>query len=164
MKSDFTVLAVLCLVIGALLVLENFGFIHGVLSLWPVFPLFIGFGGISFYRKRPKKDPKALGVGIFLILTSIFFFALNYTSWSYMAKLWPAFIGIFGITLLITSASLKTKRWIAMSGLLFVFMSAVFFLVFTLNTGLWPISLILFGIWLLVLPRRSSHEKESINS
>lgn len=153
-RGQFSALAVVCLLAGVLLTLDNIGIINGVWRLWPVFPFFLGIGGIWFFKKA-RNDLLPLGIGTYLILVSILFFALNYTKWSYMAKLWPSFIGIFGISILIVACFAKTKKWCVASGLLAIFLATVFFMVFTIDASLWPISLILFGVWLLLIPERS---------
>lgn len=144
---------------GFLLTLSNMGIMTGSWKLWPVFSLFLGVGGLIFFRKNGKADPLALAIGLFLIMISAFFFYLNFTGWAQMATLWPVFIFSAGTAILAGSLYSRKRRWFAMSGLLFVFMSVVFYMVFTLNGRLWPVSLILFGFWLVLVPERSSHEK-----
>lgn len=162
-RGQFSVLAVLCILAGFLLVLNNIGIIGGVWKLWPIFPLFLGLGGIWFFKMGKGRNLIPLGIGAYLTLISIFFFALNYTTWSHMAKMWPVFIGVFGISILVIACFAEKKKWFAASGLLLVFLAAIFFMVFTIDVGLWPISLMLFGIWLLLIPKRSSSEKRSSN-
>lgn len=154
-RGQFTALAVLCLIAGLLLTLDNIGVVTGIWRLWPILSLFLGLGGIWFFRSGRTTDVIPLGIGTFLILISIFFFVLNYTSWSYMPKLWPTFIGIFGASIIAGACFIEKKRWFVTSGFFFIFLSAVFFVVFTVDASLWPVSLMLFGIWLLLLPIRS---------
>lgn len=157
-RRQFSALAVLCLASGFLLILDNIGVLNGIWKFWPVFPLFLGFGGAFFFKKGGKVDAKGLGIGTFLILVSIFFFVLNFTSWKLVAKLWPAFIGMLGFSIITASHFTAKKRWFAISGLFFIFLALIFFIVFTVNAKLWPISLILFGIWIFVLPERNDRE------
>lgn len=156
--SQFTALAVLCVVCGALLTLDNVGVLDGVWRFWPIFPLFLGVGSVFFFRSGGKKDIIAFGLGIFLIQISLLFFILNYSSWSLMATLWPVFIGIFGATLVFISYYSQRLKWLLVSGLFFVFLCLTFFMVFTIDEKLWPISLILFGIWVLLLPVKKGGE------
>jgi len=153
-KGQFVLLAVLCLISGVLLVLDNLEIVPGIWKFWPTFSLFLGLGGIWFFKKSGKKDLKPAGVGLFLVLVSIFFFVLNFTSWKHMITLWPTFIGILGVSALFVSLYSEKKRWFAVSGFFFLFLSIIFFLVFALNGKLWPTSLILFGVWLLLVPER----------
>jgi len=154
-RGQFAALAALCLISGFFLILDNYGILSGAWRFWPVFPLCLGLGGIWFFRKGGTKDVLTVGVGSFLFLISIFFFVLNYTSWSHMVKFWPTFIGVLGVSILAASCFAKRRRWLAISGIFFVFLSVIFFAVFTVNARLWPVSLMLFGIWILLVPERS---------
>jgi hypothetical protein len=162
--SQFTALAVLCLIVGLLLTLDNIGILEGTWKLWPIFPLFLGLGGLFFFKSSDRKDLVPLGISIYFVLCSLFFFFLNFTTWSVMSDVWPTFIGIFGVTILITAYFAERKKWFALSGLFFVFLALVFFLVFAIEAKLWPLSLMLFGVWILLIPERSTGEKRSINS
>lgn len=157
-RKKFTALAVLCLLSGALLTLDNIGVLSGVWRLWPIFPFFLGIGGFVFFKKGKKLDLIALGISSYILLTSILFFILNFTGWSVLAQLWPIFIGGFGVTLLVVACFTTKRRWFIASGVFFAFLSATFFMVFSLDAKLWPISLVLFGIWLLLIPLRSRNE------
>lgn len=163
-RGQFTLLAILCLIVGFLLTIDNLGILTGTWKLWPIFSLFLGIGGVWTFRAGSKRDLIVLGIGTYLIFISIFFFVLNFTSWSLMSKVWPTFIGVLGFSSLIITYFAEEKKWFAVSGLFFIFLSLIFFMVFTIEAKLWPISLILFGIWVLLIPKRSSCEKRSCNS
>lgn len=175
-RGKFTALALLSIAAGTILTLDNFGVTSGAWRLWPVFPLFIGLGGILFFRKQKaaspadrrvnRADPIPFGIGAYLVMVSIFFFYLNYTRWELLSKAWPAFIGFFGLSVLIASIFSEKKRRFALSGLFLTFLSVIFFMVFTLDARLWPISFILFGVWVLLIPGRQGiiDEKQGNNS
>ena len=154
-RGEFAVLAILCIMSGVVLMLDNIGIITGIWRLWPIFPFFLGLGGIWFSGRTGKRDLLTLGIGAFLILSSILFFILNFTSWKLLATAWPVFIGIFGITILIVAYFSRARQWLAISGLFSIFLATIFFMVFAVNAKLWPVSLVLFGIWILLIPKRS---------
>lgn len=163
-RGQFTALAILSLIVGLLLTLDNLGILTGTWKLWPVFPFFLGLGGVWFFNLGKEKDLITLGIGSYLVLISIFFFFLNFTSWGLMTTLWPTFIGVFGVSVLAVSYYAERKKWLIVSGLFFIFLAFVFFMVFTIEAKLWPVSLILFGIWLLIIPERRASEKKCSNS
>lgn len=156
-RGQFTALAILCIVCGLVLIMDNLGITAGAWKLWPAFSLFLGLGALLLFNRGGRRDLKVVGIGVCLVLVSVFFFFLNYTTWSHMALLWPAFIGIFGATILVVAYYAEEKKWYLTSGVFFIFLASAFFLVFTVNAGLWPISLVLFGLWLLLMPERSKH-------
>ena len=162
--NQFTALAVLSLLVGFLLTMDNLGILTGTWKLWPVFLLFLGIGGLNFFKSSNRKDLIPLGISIYLVLISIFFFFLNFTTWQVMKDVWPTFIAIFGVSTLAISYFTERKKWFALSGLFFVFLALVFFLAFSIEAKLWPLSLMLFGVWILLIPERSNSEKRSINS
>ena len=150
-KGRYNVLALLCIAIGGLLILENYGYIRGVYNLWPVFPLILGIGFYMLYRDRGKKDLLLLAIGIYLIQFSVLAFYENYTSWSNMIYLWPFFVGFLGVSFL--SIYVSTGKGIIFFHLavLLIGLCVVFFLIFSVDYRLWPISLILFGISILLI-------------
>ncbi|MGC8755841.1 MAG: LiaI-LiaF-like domain-containing protein [bacterium] len=150
-KSRYSVFASLCIVIGVLLILENYGYIKGVYNLWPVFPLVLGIGLYLLYSDRGKKDAVVLGMGVYLIQFSILAFYENYTSWSSMVHLWPLFVGFLGVSFL--SVYISTGKGIIFFHLavFLIGLCVVFFLIFSVDYRLWPISLVLFGISILLI-------------
>lgn len=150
-KSRYSVFASLCIIIGVLLILENYGYINGVYNLWPIFPFVFGTGLYLVYVDRGKKDAVALGMGVYLIQFSILAFYANYTSWSSMTHLWPFFVGFLGVSFL--SVYLSTGKGIIFFHLsiFLIGLCVVFFLIFSVDYRLWPISLVLFGISILLI-------------
>jgi len=176
-RGKYAALAVLSIAAGAILTLDNFGVTSGAWRLWPIFPLFLGAGGILFFgvqrtavaagRHRRKTNPIPLGIGTYLVMVSLFFLYLNYTRWGVLSRAWPAFIGFFGLSVIVVSVFSEKKRWFVASGLFLTLLSICFFMIFTLDARLWPVSFILFGIWILLMPqgqRSITDEKSCSNS
>jgi hypothetical protein len=142
------VLAVVILIAGAALTLENLGIISGVSKLWPSFVLILGIGFAVLFFDRKKSDLAVLWLGSALILLGVFFFYLNFTSWTKIAKLWPLFLGIAGVSFLVLYAKGRIGIFLFLAVAL-IMLSAVFYLVFGVSLMLWPLSLVAFGISLL---------------
>ncbi len=150
-KKRYNVLASLCIIVGFLLILENYGYVSGMYKLWPVFPLVIGIGLYLVYRDRGRTDPVILAIGVYIIQFSILAFYATYTSWSSMEYLWPLYIGFLGVSIL--SIYISNNKSIIFFHLSFflIGLCVVFFLVFSISARLWPISLILLGISILLI-------------
>jgi hypothetical protein len=151
-KGEFRLLAILSVVVGAFLLLEHFGVLTGVHVLWPVFPAFVGTGLLVLFYQRRRHDLVLTGIGSFLIGASILFFICNFTSWLILTRAWPAFIALVGVSSVIASFyARRASRPLWISGGSLILLALVFFLVFGINPGLWPVSLIVFGLWILAL-------------
>ena len=151
-RGEFRLLAILCVLVGVLLLLEQFDVLSGVHRLWPVFPAFVGAGLLVLFYQRGRQDLVLMGIGSFMIGVSGLFFLCNYTSWAILLDAWPAFITLVGLSSVAASFYAKRARtamWI--SGGSLVLLGLVFFIVFGVHPGLWPVSLVSFGIWILAL-------------
>ncbi len=151
-KGEFRLLAVLCMIVGVLLLLEQFDVLSGVHRLWPVFPAVVGGGLLALFYQRGRQDLVLMGIGSFMIGVAGLFLLCNFTSWSILLDAWPAFIALVGLSSVAASFYAKRARmamWISGGSLLVL--GLVFFVVFGVHPGLWPVSLIAFGIWILAL-------------
>lgn len=149
-KGEFRALGILATAAGFLLLAENAGWVGAVHNFWPVFPAFLGIGLILLFRKRWPGDLLLLGLGTYLLGVSILFLVLNYTSWWALTRAWPVFVALLGVSSWIASFFSDSLRLVlSASGTLLILMAGVFYLVFTVNPGLWPVSMILFGLWVL---------------
>jgi hypothetical protein len=142
------ILAVVIIVAGAALSLENIGVISGVSRLWPGFILILGTGFCILFFERGKNDLALLWLGTALNLLGLFFFYLNYSSWKHMATLWPLFLGIAGVSFLVLYGCGRARFFLFLATAL-IMLSAVFYLVFGVSLTLWPLSLVAFGVSLL---------------
>ena len=147
--ASFNVLAGILIILGVILLLENFGIVYGAWMIWPFIPLIIGIGFTILYF-RTRKDLVMLGMGIFIGLNSMFFFYLNFTGWILLAYLWPVFIILLGLTFL--ACWLPSRKRVLLY--LAVFLTALglsFIMIFAISSRLWPLSLILGGISFIII-------------
>ena len=143
-------LAMIFIIIGTLITLENFSIISGVSFHWPGLLLILGCGFTLLFFQREKVDPVLLWLGTFIMILGIFFYYLNFTSWASLATLWPVFLGIVGISFF-TVGFFTRKITLAYFGSAFIALFIIFFLVFGVSKKLWPMSLVVFGLSLLLL-------------
>lgn len=156
--GKYDVVAILATLIGTLLLAENFGLIGHVGEGWPLTVTLVGSALILAGLGRGDYGSGLIGTGVYLVLTSLLFLYLNFTSWSKMATLWPLFIGFLGVAIFVASKGWRRRNILLFLSLFLVFLSLMFFLVFSIEVRLWPISLILFGISLFFIGR-DFHEK-----
>lgn len=146
------VLAVLAICTGLILLLEGYGYLSGIYRLWPLFPFILGTGFIFLFL-RNRSDTTIVVVGTYLVCASILFFVLNFTTWALLADLWPLFIGFLGLSFL-TAVIWGGKRGVfILISFFLILLCGVFLLVFTVDSRLWPITLVLFGACLLLIGR-----------
>ncbi|MBW2967637.1 hypothetical protein KY362_04070 [Candidatus Woesearchaeota archaeon] len=148
-SSSFNILAAVLIIIGSLLILENFGIFTGIWLLWPVLPLVIGTGFCMLYF-RTRKDIVLLGLGTFVTLISMFFIYLNFAGWSRLAFQWPVFLVILGLTFLNTFIFSK-KRVLLYLAVILISLGAAFILVFIISLKLWPMTLVLAGVSFIII-------------
>ena len=152
LESQFTVLAVLSTAVGVLLLLENFGVLSGMHELWPIFPAAIGTGMVMMFFQRGRADLVLLGIGSYLVGVSALFFALNYTTWTALSWAWPVFVALLGASSIAVARYAARARWVALgSGTFLVLLSLVLYVVFEVSPRVWPLSLVLFGLWVMLM-------------
>lgn len=155
-------LAILLILIGVWLLLQNFGI--SLLNLgvwWPVLPGLLGVVLVGRYFANGRANPDDLGGGLFLVGLGIFLLAFynNNLFDQDWAKAWPVFPLLIGISNGITWL-FHWQRW---SHLLWTFIGfAVAAVGFAFTGGrideetlaqiarLWPVFLILAGLGFLV--------------
>jgi hypothetical protein len=146
--KSLNVLAILFIVAGAILTLENMGVLAGVSELWPLLVIVTGSGFLMLFFEQAKRDLSLIWLGTFLILVGLFFQFLSFTSWQRVTRLWPFFLGITGASFLAV-AFLSPSRVFRYLAIVFLALFLALSIVFTVSTVLWPVSLIIFGISLL---------------
>ena len=149
-KKSVSVLAGLFIIAGMVLVLENFALLRGVSKFWPGLILITGSGFILLFFSRQRRDPALIWLGSFMALLSVFFLCLNNTAWDTLSYLWPVFLGVVGVSFLVTSIFVKGRTY-AYLAVFFISVFLALYFVFTVSLKLWPLSLVLFGISLLII-------------
>jgi len=151
MKSNH-VFAFILIVIGMIFLLDSLEIIAGISKMWPIFVFLLGLGFLMLFypEKNKKRNALQLGIATGLILLSILFFYLNFTAWVKLAKLWPIFLIIVGLSIGICYFTLKRVIFLY-TGLILIMLGIVFYLVFAISTRLWPVSLILVGLSFIFL-------------
>jgi hypothetical protein len=149
-SSSFNILAVVLILIGIVFMLDNYSIVTSILIFWPILPLIIGIGFTLLFFRSKRKDLILLGMGVFITSNSTFFFYLNFTGWSLLAVLWPAFIAIVGLTFAACSFFSKNRVLIYLAVFL-IALGIAFILVFAVSTTLWPLTLILTGLSFILI-------------
>jgi len=149
-KRTIIFLATIFIIVGSLIILENFLVIRGISIHWPVFLLITGGGFVLLFFQRENNDQVLLWLGSFIFILGLFFYYLNFTSWSKLSTLWPFFLGIIGFSFLSVGMFTREKIF-AYFAISFIALFIIFTLVFSVSKKLWPISFIVFGICLIIL-------------
>jgi hypothetical protein len=150
MKKSLTVLASLFILSGIVTTLENYRIIQGISIHWPALICLLGAGFMVLFFWGRRDDAALLWMGTFLFLLGLFFYYLNFTSWSMMAHVWPFFLLIIGLSFMAITFLTKMKVFLYLS-LLFLTLFCSLYLVFDVSIKLWPASMIVFGLSLFVI-------------
>ena len=143
-------LSPLLILIGVLVTLENFQLIGAVSAHWPLLLIILGTGFLMLFFQRQRSDAVLLWLGSFLTILAAFCYYLNFTSWARLARLWPIFLGIVGLSFLVLGLNTRRPLYLYFAGA-FIALFVILMLVFTVSTRLWPMSFVVFGLSLLVL-------------
>lgn len=148
--NGFSILAFFCVISGLLLLGENYGALPAVHNLWPIASGTLGVGFLLLYRRR-KLESLLVGIGTYLICFSILALVCNFTSWRILKDTWPLFIAFLGISLLCIFLFANRHFLYLLLGSVLIMLALTFFFVFSVDPKLWPLSLILFGISVILL-------------
>ena len=158
-SNSFNVLALVLILLGLILTLDNFNIINGAFNLWPLLTLIIGIGFCLLFHKNRNKDLVLLGLGSFITMISLFFFYLNFTTWTKLSYLWPVFITTLGLSFLPPYSFSKNNIVISL-GILLMAIGLSFIFIFSIDTSLWPLSLVLTGVSFLIISIFSTKKRK----
>lgn len=156
--GQYDVVAILAMLVGGLLLAENFGLIGHVGQGWPLTVTLAGAALVVAGAGRGRYGRGFIGTGVYLGLASFLFLYLNLTSWERIGDLWPLFIGFLGVAIFVSAERHQRRGVLLYLSVALVLLCLTFFLVFSIEAKLWPISLLLFGISLLFLGRERREE------
>ncbi|MBN1307125.1 MAG: hypothetical protein JXA18_04355 [Chitinispirillaceae bacterium] len=151
--SSYGRLGVLLAAIGTVLAIDTMADLSFLYKLWPLLCAILGIGFIGIYLQRSRRESAYIGVGSFIIGFSGLALYCNFTSWGILASLWPAFILLLGIAMISGFIFGNRRPAILLTGLLFISLGAVFFMVFSFNRHLWWSIFILAGFSFLIFDR-----------
>jgi hypothetical protein len=143
--SSYGRLGILLIGIGAILAIDSFTDRSIMYKLWPLLCTMSGIGFIGIYQQRSRREASYISIGTFFILFSFLALYCNFTSWGVLSTLWPIFIGMFGISMIVGFMFGNRSPILLLSSLLFISLATVFFLVFSIKHQLWWSIFILAG-------------------
>lgn len=158
--ARYDALAGLLILAGAVLLGGNLGWAASLARLWPVFVLLAGGALIVAGLRRGPLGGGPVGAGTFLVLTAVLFQYLSLVGWEQMEACWPLFVGFLGASIFASGVGGRLRGPVLFLSAVLVLLSLVFFLVFTIDPALWPLSLVLFGLSLLLLGRTSDAQAD----
>ncbi|MFP4458941.1 MAG: hypothetical protein ACLFSQ_05075 [Candidatus Zixiibacteriota bacterium] len=149
-RQTLNFLATIFIITGLLLVMENLGVISGISIHWPIFLFILGTGFSLLFFTKQRNDHAMIWLASFILLLGGFFYYLNFTNWKLLANLWPIFLGIVGFSFLMTGI-FSPRRLYLIFAVFFIGLFLIFSSVFAISAKLWPISLVVFGVALIIL-------------
>jgi hypothetical protein len=149
-RKTLSFTAIIMIVVGVVLTMENLHVVSGFSIHWPVFLIVTGCGFLLVFSRKNRTDEVLLWLGTFIVSLGIFFYYLNFTSWHSLGHLWPVFLGLLGISFL-SIGIVQNKLIFNVFAVAFIGLFFVFTLVFTISMQLWPMIFVVFGISLLIL-------------
>ncbi len=160
-RHKYLLLGAAFLLIGFVLLMWTLGYLHRVSALWPVLPIGIGMVSLAMGFHGVGTEASVF-VGIFLTVGGVFFLLITTVmSAVEIARIWPVFMTIAGVSLAVFSYRREAGSRLALlvPAIVIVFLSGVFFL-FSLNlirqdfisvvTVWWPVLFIVIGICIIV--------------
>lgn len=141
------------IVLGVFFLLGNLLFGWGMEILWPVFPLLVSFFFFYLYFSKAERSPGVEGVlipGVILLVVSLLFFFLNFTGWGLMQYLWPTFPLAVGLSFLVTEYASGEVDRLKGAARFLIYFAIVFYVLGIISYRVWPVVLIIIGIYLIV--------------
>lgn len=151
MIKTFVPLAFACVFVGILLIFENFGYIGSISLWWPLFPFLVGIGMAVSFFEHGQRELVIIGMATYILVASIFFLYLNFVGWITLKEYWPFFIGFLGLSFVSVIYFGGKRKIYKFLSFFLILLSLLLFLIFKVDSRLWPLSLVLFGISVLLI-------------
>ena len=159
METNIKRLAYFFFFLGALFAVETYYNYMILYKLWPLIVASLGGGLITIFFKRKRREPIYLASGTFFICFSVLALVCNFTSWN-LSELWPLFVGFIGVSQLILYIFYAHHKVYLFLTFLFLSISIVLFLVFTITYKFWWLIFILLGLTIII--SETKNEKKDI--
>jgi hypothetical protein len=147
---------VILVVLGILFLLPKLGINFG--DLWPTFLLAPGLAFFAFYfiSKDKVKNAGVLIPATIITLLSIYFYFESLTNWKYAEKMWPVYPLIVSMAFFVTYfAGQKKDKGLLVPAWILLAVGLLFLVINLISVNLWPLFLILAGLYFIVFPRKS---------
>ncbi len=151
--TNFIRLGIVLILLGLLFAAEHHFRIRILYRFWPLILTIWGCGFLKIYFRRERREASFLGLGLFVIFFSIFNLYFAFFGWEALTRLWPALIGLLGITFLCLFLFHRSKRIFLLIGMFLGSLCVIFFLVFYLSGDLWWTTFVLAGLSILAVGR-----------
>jgi hypothetical protein len=149
----YTRFGILLGVVGIVLGIDMMAQLYVLYKLWPMLLTLLGTGFIGIYLRRGRAEAAYVAVGVYIIGFSALALYCNFTAWSRLSFLWPVFVGLMGVSFVSAFGTGARKPLLLLSGLLFLSLGVVFYIVFELSSQLWWTVFILAGISFFIFDR-----------
>ncbi len=123
--------------IGVVLAIDTAANIRLLYKLWPLLCTVLGAGFIGIYLQRSRREAVYIGIGSFFIGFSLLALYCNFTTWAVLARLWPLFIVLPGLSMVLGFIFGRRSSIMLLLGLLLTSTGMVFLMVFVVNYRLW---------------------------
>lgn len=146
--SDF-IIGLGLIILGAIFLFENFGYIE--FDFQVMWPLLLILGGLSFWIGyfRSRQDYGLLMPGTILIVYGLMFWFCAIEGWWNLEYLWPGFMLAPGLGFVFMYLFGRKEKGLLIPAGILIGMSAIFAFRYTTVLRFWPVVLIGIGIYLI---------------
>lgn len=148
--TSYKRLAYLFIIIGVLFALDSYLGMNFVYKLWPLLILLLGTGLTGIYVQSNTRGTLYLSAGVYLICFSLLALYCNFTTWAILGRFWPLFITSLGLVFIVLYMVNRKRRFLLFAGLLLLFLSIYFMLVFSVSGQYWWSIFIFLGLSLFL--------------
>ncbi len=161
MKSSNFILGLGLILIGILLLFQNFGYIEiNFREIWPFFVVLSGLGfWIGFWGNRENHG--LIMPGTILTVYGFMFLYCATEDWSMMQVIWPFFLIGPGLGFFFMYLLGNRDRDLLIPGSILTLLGLFFFMGRTGYFRFWPVLLIILGIVLLIRHQITSKKEQS---
>jgi hypothetical protein len=160
-KTSNVIMGIALIIFGFLFLFDSwFYFRLNFSDFWPIIIILIGVSFLfSFWRKRSNHG--VLMPGTILVVYGLMFLFSTTFGWDNMANLWPGFLFGPGLGFLLMYLFGTREKGLLIPAFIMLLLAFIFWGGFEFLFRLWPVVLILFGVYLVY--RGYSKQKRQSN-